>query len=102
MSNEKFTPGEWKIQPISESCAGVPALMVHEPEKYGEIAIINYHGYFHGEGSDGKTEKANAALIAAAPEMYRLLKRLIELTDYAELVGVLSDAKTTLKKARGE
>lgn len=35
-------------------------------------------------------------------EMYWILKRLVDMTDYAELVGVIYDAKAILKKARGE
>lgn len=54
---EKFTPVEWVILPISRSTADVPAFLVHE-RKFGEVAIVNFHG-----GSDGETEKANAALI---------------------------------------
>ena len=90
---EKFTQGEWVILPISRSTADVPAFLIHERE-FGEVAIVNFHG-----GSDGETEKANAALIAAAPDMYRVLKFVKGALGHGSLV---MEIDKVLKKARGE
>jgi hypothetical protein len=90
---EKFTRGEWVILPISRSTADVPAFLVHE-RKFGEVAIVNFHG-----GSDGETEKANAALIAAAPDMYRVLKFVKGALGHGSLV---MEIDKVLQKARGE
>lgn len=86
MSSEKFTPGEWRV----------------DIESHGIHIIPNIAWLGEKSSMERKENIANAHLIAAAPEMYQVLKRLIELTDYTELVGILSDAKTILKKARGE
>jgi hypothetical protein len=94
---EKFTPGEWEIEEYSMSFG--------DTERFAFQILTPTKRICQCQTDDEKNipvMQANAALIAAAPEMYNVLKRLVELTDYAELVGVLSDAKKTLKEARGE
>ena len=102
MSIEKFTPGEWEVVPFTDY--GRDSLFIttkaKKPIAYVSEQITDMKGRYVDWDED--TRKANAHLLAAAPDMYWILKRLTELTDYAELVGVLSDAKTTLKRAKGE
>lgn len=96
---EKFTPGEWWVEITDHELADTGDYVTDfavATEKTGVAQCFDNSVVSEEEAA------ANCHLIAAAPDMYRLLKRLIELTDYAELVGVLFDAKTALKKARGE
>lgn len=100
MSNEKFTQGEWRAEIEDHSFCDTGDYIT-------TFGIVTGKNQSIAECFDtGKINEeeaaANCYLIAAAPELYWVLKRLIELTDYAELVGILSDAKTILKKARGE
>lgn len=96
---EKFTRGEWEIEERSASFNGLRrfGFQVISPKERKRVC--------YSETDDERNipeMRANAALIAAAPEMYDVLKRLVDLTDYAELVGVIHDAKAVLNKARGE
>lgn len=99
MSDEKFTQGEWEVEERSEALYGCTwvGFLVFAPET-GQIICC----------SETESEKnipemqANVSLITAAPKMYGVLKRLVDLTDYAELVGVIHDAKAVLRKVRGE
>ena len=110
MNNEKFTQGEWEICYFRETPFGLEHYLVHEPN-YGEVAVVNFHGE-----SDGETEKANAALIAAAPQLYKMLKLACYefeiMANYCEENNMEGDAQSytnlafyihkVLKKARGE
>ncbi len=78
----KFTGGKWKIDSTLRrvSC---PTVCVIRPETSNEnippqsIAHIPLMSF--GEGTISKQEaEANARLIAAAPEMYELLKDLLQ------------------------
>ena len=100
---EKFTPGPWgacKIkhyhpQLIGETCC----------VKIGENIIeIDYIG-IGNENKDYKQSEANAALIAAAPEMYEQLKRHCTLCMmmHPDCEGCeICDTRKVLMKARGE
>lgn len=97
MTNEKFTPGDWEIEERQARFGDM--------ELYGFAILTETKRICMCQTDDGRNipqMKANAYLIAAAPEMKRVLARLIELTDYSELVGIIADAKSVLKKARGE
>lgn len=100
MSNEKFTKGEWAIN-----------------NKTGTDSIINISvGDFeieHGCSSItlyNQDSDANAQLVKAAPEMYRLLEdmsKLMVLLDpqthpQIELDAVKYDIDALLSKARGD
>ena len=94
MSNEKFTPGEWGVSEFTYNngdayqctvSAGLP-----------EVCICVPTGRVNREQC-----KANAHLIAAAPEMYALLSLMVSPT-----IMMNDELRTTieavLKKARGE
>ena len=101
---EKFTPGEWEISDMS-----------------GVDAMDNYTVCFHigvsstGEmiadcqsnnKSDYERVRANAYLIKAAPEMYRMLKYLADGIRFGGLQhtdrSLAAEIDKLLKKARGE
>ena len=90
MSETKFTPGPWRAGlSIYKSQARVVA------DKGGRIADVFAY--------EEEQAKANAALIAAAPEMYEGLK---EIRDVMEKDGrfcrTVEAIDKLLKKARGE
>lgn len=65
---ESFTPGPWQIVPATDH---MPAYICTDPNKHMETEIAVIYGR--------KDEKANARLIAAAPQMFAALKRLYPL-----------------------
>lgn len=86
MSEAKFTKEEWRV--IDDRNFG---------PSYG-VYIGRDGGFkFHHEMANAK---ANAHLIAAAPEMYEMLASLRE--DYGLLSAVGKDIDMLLAKARGE
>lgn len=108
MSEEKFTPGPWETS-CSEEVQTTKKDSLPPDRKWGYgmndgfICCLDdgeYHIY-----SDPEECKANANLIAAAPEMYAALKNAIE------YLALFSDGTSReislrgleiLKKARGE
>lgn len=109
MSKERFTPGPWSAckikhchpQLIGETCC----------VKIGENVIeLDYKGFGH-ENNDYEQSEANAALIAAAPEMYDILEHYLNLIQAASEGAAIAEQKIfedivdierVLKKARGE
>ena len=101
MSEPKFTPGPWgacKIkhyhpQLIGETCC----------VKIGEnILELDYIGLGH-ENKDYEQSKANASLIAAAPEMYEKLGDICKVLKMdGRFSTTVSELEKLLKKARGE
>jgi hypothetical protein len=88
--NEKFTPAPWEVF-RKESSVGCK-----EGQGIAEL------------WRDGDERKANAALIAAAPEMYEMLKRVAELVNTDGMSAIqwimdnANDVSGLLAKARGE
>lgn len=85
--SEKFTPGEWRAE----------ITRVRFPN--GKMMWV--------EGGDFDTLIANAALIAAAPEMYRTLsgicwEKSAQICKYAPESCKVCFINKALKKARGE
>jgi len=67
MSEQKFTPGPWKV----DEAEGLPIAVIENNEDGNGICEV-------GISTDPETV-ANARLIAAAPEMYELLKYMLEM-----------------------
>ena len=89
MSRGKFTKGPWRIDEFRDFASIMAG--------YTEICYID-------DDLNCDKVRANARLIAAAPEMYELLELL---DNYLAINGGLSDRMTTeirklMKKARGE
>ena len=109
MSNEKFTPGEWEVKSINTHWETTGTI-------YSTLVIAPSAGYIISS-IDTKDEKllkmiqANAHLIAAAPEMYRMLGKIIEfqkdnlgdgIKTHLGLIDLAKQIDAVLKKARGE
>lgn len=98
MSETKFTPGPWRAGlSIYKSQARVVA------DKGGRIADVFAY--------EEEQAKANAALIAAAPEMYDVLQHYFDLLEQANNGDAVAECKLfedivlieqVLMKARGE
>ena len=89
MSKGKFTKGPWRIDEFRDFASIMAG--------YTEICYID-------DDLNCDKVRANARLIAAAPEMYELLELL---DNYLAINGGLNDRMTTeisklLKKVRGE
>lgn len=116
MSNGKFTPGPWEV--VGHQIEAVGDFKEKRCSGYGcnnnfvcDLDDGEYHEYW-----DEAECAANAALIAAAPEMYRLLYKLCRETSHCPYCGSrLTGRKAmmyldcekceinrVLKKARGE
>lgn len=94
--NEKFTPGPWNV-------AGFDSRI--NEERYFGIGTPCGQMIVESFGECDSNRKANAALIAAAPEMYRKLEwlqREFDESDDEELVAIGWEIELILKKARGE
>ena len=100
MKCPKFTPGPWRILFNDKT------KVVLEQQGVAVFVADTYAGFTKSE----EEQKANAALIAAAPEMYALLQKIVEIageaaeTGYTTVTGdrILEQGKAILQKARGE
>lgn len=82
-----FTKAPWKIQ----------------GDGYGLIGVLFRKGYGVLVGHKDNESISNAHLIAAAPEMYEMLEKV--LSEYKEMLGMspeAEDIERLLAKARGE
>ena len=102
MSESKFTPGPWRV---SEEVAYGYDIYANADER-GKCKWI---GQAHSaELLDSSENEAitNASLIAAAPDMYAVLKDLEESADYwSEYdvpIGIVDRIKAALAKAEGK
>lgn len=97
---EKFTPGPWFIKPREkwEGCYGVSysrTTILTDPEKqYSPRHVIATVARGNGR------EEANAALIAAAPELYKCLQSILAYCTINK--HYRGPAERALAKARGE
>lgn len=116
MSEEKFTPGEWEVEtPVNGDELnfndGYNYRIWGGPKKHrhgfalvlcnGRPGDTTYPQHYFEEA------KANAALIAAAPGMYRALsgicfEKSARICDYAPESCKVCSINKALKKARGE
>ena len=76
------TPGPWKVGGKETVLYGAEALVVFEP-KGQVVAAINPHTVKAGDDSD----RTNARLIAAAPQMLEALQDIHTLWDFAEPIA---------------
>ena len=92
MDKPKFRKGPWRVY----DCRGYD-------ETSHEFSVVDKEGWNIADVTDmieSEENKANAALIAAAPEMYAMLETL--LNDYEEGSIVHGQISALLAKARGE
>jgi len=107
MADTKFTPGPWEWEtPLGDDCYSIVQAGV-ETHKWQFIAHISVGKPEEGEFPRRQC-KANAQLIAAAPELYEALYRLVrdcEIAGLQEQAGFdcwINMANAALAKARGE
>lgn len=97
----KFTPGPWLCCHRPES----PTIhYIHSDNGSSCIGPFEIATVFESSG-DGIQQRANAHLIAAAPEMYEALDALIDViagNQKQSLAAATDHALYALKKARGE
>ena len=113
MSEEKFTPGPWFIKqseeirsPYSPNVSSTRITILDKPGgQYQSRHVIAQVAKGNGRG------EANAALIAAAPDMYGLLEHYLDLIQRAndgdavseqKIFEQAADIEKVLKKAEGE
>ena len=88
----KFTPGKWEVDGFGQ------AISVFDEREEATLFIVDH--VYSWANRDGEAE-ANARLIAAAPEMYRLLKEeLIPTSDYDGILSFSREAKIRAVLAR--
>ena len=94
---EKFTPGEWGIVGSGEHGF---VYITDNPQK----EIQERHIICQVQTNTRHSTISNAALIAAAPEMYALLSLMAEPTFMGATIPqyLRSSIESVLKKARGE
>lgn len=98
---EKFTKGPWSVHPASTMSAQWEE--IYSADMQTQICQMEMPLMVTiGSDTDGgnilaptpyeEEAKANARLIAAAPEMYRLLKKVVDITDTVdnEIEAILS------------
>ncbi len=94
MAETKFTPGPWSIfGPLSDKHE--PAYRVSAERTLSLTVSPCHDGFVQGEN------KANAHLIAAAPELYEALELLLSAQGKIEEKAIKM-AQVALAKARGE
>lgn len=104
---EKFTNGEWVADIRVGCCAVYPANSRDELEQglCSDDRNIYYSSYknvamHQKEAYESQEKIANAYLIAAAPEMYAMLKSIID--PHVNVDSVICGISDLLEKARGE
>ena len=115
MSETKWTPGPWVWRSISMndgnygvSAVSVPIVIasVHNAASFGDmIAGALKRGGGELRQDDNATQRANARLIAAAPELYEALDQILDDmgNDGLSCCQAAKDqARAALAKARGE
>lgn len=87
MSNTKFTPGPWAYKQYQKGVWGVG-----DPNTNDQIAKLEWNKEYDSEAG------ANAALIAAAPELYAELQKSVE----QMLIGLTAVQKLIEKSGTAE
>lgn len=99
MAETKHTPGPWRAwdRGISKPRGD---LLIRADDAFWTVTRME-----HSNPDEAPQHIANAALIAAAPELYAALDALVQhtvITDSDELRAGLDTARAALAKARGE
>ena len=104
--NEKFTPGPWVRGAVAQVFTA-PKRIEEVPFALDFFPICNANPCCRSK----EENEANAALIAAAPDMYDILKHYFDLIQRADYGDILAEQKIfedicyieeVLMKARGE
>lgn len=96
MSETKFTPGPWVL--IEGQFNSEVEVTTDSRQENSKGKICGMDIYF--DGSHGVEQPANAHLIAAAPEMYEMLRDILKNYECGSFVD--EQMELVLAKARGE
>lgn len=104
------TPGPWvvKFQPMKWKYGSLISeqWVIKGPNnKHSPVALVKVAGY--GPGPSKAVRKANATLIAAAPDMLEALEGMVEMATHhmmepEERRDILSNARAAIAKAKGQ
>lgn len=98
-----FTNGPWFTDSRYVRTCVFSVAAEDSPEKHIATVILSKSNYYELTREE---HKANARLIAAAPDLYAVLERLEESaaywSEYDVPLGIVDDIKAALAKARGE
>jgi len=110
----KFTKGDWSILPIESNKEYIRIRGTSLGEKYKIANVIDlkdHHDNSKWCAIDRSESLANAHLIKAAPKLYAILDRIVEMQvknygdgmmTHIELISLSQEAKSLLAEARGE
>lgn len=107
MSEPRFTPGPWWNESGTIHCKN-PKVWTGECHSCVHPAIVN-DVYWKSDNPDAEHE-ANAALVAAAPDLYAALEKIRTICEslcgdadeQCAIIEIREIAKSALAKARGE
>ena len=102
----KHTPGPWEYVWEAEYVGAYPCSVSHKVKVGQELLTVGCHGY---EWEPGKEIEANARLMAAAPEMYEALHKIMAEArkgaegsgEFTDLFDIILTANAALAKAEG-
>ncbi len=98
----KHTPGPWSTSPVGiGDDLSWPIRRVRHDQRGNRITswIADAHGT---QGMDEAERAANARLIAAAPDLLKILEAILdEFAEGSVKVGTLTDARVLVAKAKG-
>ena len=92
----KHTPGHWRIKRLPDEVEVEIVADEDSPRSWMERTVATVRV---------GNEEANAALIAAAPDLFLAVERLLREDDggHGDLtMGLIEDAQAAIKKAKGE
>jgi hypothetical protein len=103
MTDAKFTPGPWDVYQTAILSGEVYQVFAPKSKSRHWIANVQIDA---GKDGDGK---ANANLIAAAPDLYEALKAIVDCHEIGstqeefceQVYDFIEEAKTALAKAEG-
>lgn len=108
MTERKWTPGPWPVPHFARDDVNCDCTYIcAEYGGMGSIATIDVcksENFDWGDdfGPDVEQAKANAHLIAAAPDMYEALMCLLTCEDEGHVIDAHNRAHAALRKAEGE
>lgn len=76
MSESKFTPGPWFVEQSEKTPIYVSPVGRHENISICNVLTMDEDDSESGDWINGDETKANAYLIAAAPDLYKALERI--------------------------
>jgi len=92
----KFTPGPWHVKDNG-------LIFILPPDESGNFVVAGCGQTYSVSDWEKERSLANAALIAAAPEMYDLLERIYGVDPRSTIcLELINEIPELLKKARGE